>query len=74
MKEKPAGRMEVEPGQGKNDMSVLDGNPAIPNQICSLLLGCKAWLPSLYTRKQDLSSLETKKALQDYLQKPRWGG
>lgn len=59
---------------GENDMSVLDGNPAIPNQICSLLLGCKAWLPSLYTRKQDLSSLETKKALQDYLQKPRWGG
>jgi len=59
---------------GENDMSVLDGNPAIPNQICSLLLGCKAWLPSLYTRKQDLSSPETKKALQDYLQKPRWGG
>ena len=31
-------------------------------------------LDSIYTRKQDLSSLETKKALQDYLQKLRWGG
>ena len=31
-------------------------------------------LDSIYTWKQYLSSLETKKALQDYLQKPRWGG
>ena len=31
-------------------------------------------LYSIYTWKQDLSSLETKKALLDYLQKPRWGG
>jgi len=78
-KEKPAGWREAKPGQGK--MKVLDGNPAIPNQICSLLLGCKKpafhlfrKLYSIYTWKQDLSRLETKKALQDYLQKPRWGG
>ena len=31
-------------------------------------------LYSIYTWKQDLSSLETKKAPRDYLQNPRWGG
>ena len=31
-------------------------------------------LYSIYTWKQDLSSLKTKKAIQDYLQEPRLGG
>ena len=65
---------------GENDMSVLDGNPAIPNQIFPYYWDIKPAfnlfrkLDSIYTWKQDLSSLETKKALQDYLQKLRWGG
>ena len=80
MKEKPAGWMEAEPGQGKMTCQYQMVTQPFPIKFVPYYWDVKPdfhlfrKLDSIYTWKQDLSSLETKKALQDYLQKPRWGG
>ena len=79
-KEKPSRWREAEPRQGKMTCQCQMVTQPLLLKFVPCYWDVKPAfhllrkLYSIYTWKQDLSSLETKKALLDYLQKPRWGG
>ena len=79
-KEKPSRWREAEPRQGKMTCQCQMVTQPLLLKFVPCYWDVKPAfhllrkLYSIYTWKQDLSSLETKKALLGYLQKPRWGG